>query len=693
LETLNCHNTSLLLTGSDTATANRLVSELRRAGIAPRAACARSGAELSALLSTASWDVLVCYDSGIPEAGNVLEILKQHETELPVLVVAVEDKAYEPARLLQEGVADYLGPADGPRLVNAIKRESACHRMQRSRAAALLQLDESNRQFLALLDESPLAYAFLQDGTHLYCNSSYAAIFDYPDPAGIMTRPLLDLVAAGDRQKLREFLMAGVKNPASIPLTGMQENGACLPLEFRFAAATFNGLPCLQLRVGAGRGNTSWQDKVRQLATRDLLTRLENTHSFSARIEQAIHKAVVNRNFSAVLVVELNEFLDLGSAIGKANANLVLNDIAHWLQQKIRMPYAAARLDRHVFGLLLYESNPARTIALAQEIRSQISSRISAPLPDSLSLTCSIGLAIINDESQDAASVLARARSRVRDFRHQSSPSSSLPMNEDVVRNVPETLQYLEFLLRENRIRLAFQPVVPIRAGMLLGYEVLGRIPEKDGQATGPGGYLWLANLNGLGEKLDRLVTASALARLPDLDSRLALVIKVSHNSLTSLTFLPWMSEQLALRRISSERLVIEISEIDFHSAPGPGLAFCRGLHELGLRISICHFGCAVDPFGVLDEIRPAFAKFDVTLVRDIIYSMQQKHNLATMIKALHDRKVLAIVPGVEDGDALPVLWEIGADHAQGYCLQAPGNAMDYEFVAEQEITLKATPQ
>jgi EAL domain-containing protein (putative c-di-GMP-specific phosphodiesterase class I) len=41
----------------------------------------------------------------------------------------------------------------------------------------------------------------------------------------------------------------------------------------------------------------------------------------------------------------------------------------------------------------------------------------------------------------------------------------------------------------------------------------------------------------------------------------------------------------------------------------------------------------------------------------------------------------------------LPVLWDIGVDYAQGYCLQAPSDAMNYEFVEDEEITLSAPAQ
>ena len=51
--------------------------------------------------------------------------------------------------------------------------------------------------------------------------------------------------------------------------------------------------------------------------------------------------------------------------------------------------------------------------------------------------------------------------------------------------------------------------------------------------------------------------------------------------------------------------------------------------------------------------------KLDETLVRDIIYSPQQRENVRMQIGKLHDRGLLVVAPQVEDMDVLPVLWQM----------------------------------
>jgi diguanylate cyclase (GGDEF)-like protein len=685
-------HTRLLLTAPDNAAPNRLVSDLRTAGIDVRATYAGTVSELQHWSGTETWDLLVCFTPGGPSASEVLEILGQHDTDLNVLVIDAQAASAGRDAQPGKGVIDVLGFGERGRLVSVIKRESACRQLKRTLMATEKRLNASTRQIMTLLDTSPLAYANVQDGLHLYCNRSYAEIFAGGDTASIMTRPLLDLVTGQDRERVRAMIMSPIQKDATLSVSGQALDGTRLPLVFRFSASSHAGTTCLQLQVSHDTGNAGYRATLEKLKSRDLLTRLENSTAFAARIEQAIHNAVVDQRYSALLVVEVNEFLDLTSGRGKANVNRVLNDIAAWLQQKIRIPFAAARIDDHVFGLLLHESNPGKTIALGQEIRSQINNRISTGMRDSLMLTCSIGLSLINDNSQDAETVLARARTNLHMMHKQHDAQSLITASGNTTPEAADMLHYLNMALKRDQFRLVFQPIVQLRGNAAPGYEVLSRMLDSQGNAIKPEHYLWLANLNGLGETLDRLVAT----RLMDLLARgspcQTLVMKITHNTLASQTFLPWLSEQLATRKLSTELLVFEVSEIDYHSAPGPGKAFCRGLHELGIGISICHFGCAIDPFAVLREISPNFAKFDVTLVRDIIYSMQQQRHIEAMIKTLHSHNVQVIVPHVEDLDVLPVLWAVGVDHALGYSLRPPGHDMDYEFVAEEAITLTAIP-
>jgi EAL domain-containing protein (putative c-di-GMP-specific phosphodiesterase class I) len=90
----------------------------------------------------------------------------------------------------------------------------------------------------------------------------------------------------------------------------------------------------------------------------------------------------------------------------------------------------------------------------------------------------------------------------------------------------------------------------------------------------------------------------------------------------------------------------------------------------------------------VLEKVNPALVILDVSLVRNILYSPRLKKHVHKLIASLHERGLAVVTPQIEDVDVLPMLWSMGADYAQGYCLQPPSTSMNYEFMHEEEITL-----
>src|SRR5690606_25114524 len=152
-----------------------------------------------------------------------------------------------------------------------------------------------------------------------------------------------------------------------------------------------------------------------------------------------------------------------------------------------------------------------------------------------------------------------------------------------------------QLALEQERFKLLFQPVVPLKGGDFQAYDVLARMLDKDDNEIPPAVFIPLLRLNGLGERFDRAVLDRALQMLEGSGDGSTLVIKLTNASLASRTFLPWLSAALNERRSPSHRLAFQISEVELHRDSATTAAFCRGLEELNLKRVVTHFGCALD--------------------------------------------------------------------------------------------------
>lgn len=674
--------TQLLVAADSLDAANRLISGLRGSGVAVRSASASNEHELVTLLTQATWDVLVCYPGERLPLASVLAALLRTEAEVPLLCVGTQASL---------DVHETINPDEHERLLVAVRREAEVSRLKRRVRQLELQQRELEQRHSVLIDGSSTAISYIQEGVHLACNLSYARCFGYDSKAAIANIPLLDLVMPESRPALKSLLSTPLDEEARATLRIKRQNGSEDMMELCLSPVEYNGKACVQLLVTPARGNAEYAATVTQIGNEDLLTRLDNAEHFRTRIEHAIRAAVQDNKFSSLLLVAIDDFADISAAIGRSSSNIVLTDVARMLRDLIAPRDAAARLDEHSFAILLQDGDPDRALALARDIQGRMNNRISSAMLTSLELGCVIGMALINGMAGDADAVLARARANLRNKPLSADGKFQYRIGEELRHDAGAMLDYLKSALLNKRFKLLFQPLVPINGAGLKTYEVLTRMLDRDGNEVSPAAFLPLANLNGIGEEIDRLVIGLALDSMKDAATE-RLLINITSNTLMSRTFLPWLSDKLRASRTASDLLVLQISEVDIHGNPDRALAFCRGLQQLNAGMAICHFGCALDPFAVLDHLAPTLVKLDESLVRDIIYSPQQRENVRNQIGRLHEQGLLVVAPQVEDMDVLPVLWQTGADYVQGYCLQRPSDAMNYEFVQVEEITLPAAP-
>ncbi len=678
--------THLLVVSADNGAINRLISHLRNAGLPLRPTLASSVTQLSALLSQGPWDVLLLQDSAELGIPDTLALLAKHQQELPVLLLRnSEPTDTELLPLFRQGIRAVVPLRAADRLVTELTREAqhaALRQRLRQRERQLQELEKRHQQ---VLDDSPLALAYVLDGVHLYCNPALAALFGYPDVTTISTTPLLNLVNLASRPALKTLLAEAE--------TGTRHDGSEQELQFTFTPVAYQGKHCLQMSVQPGAGNAAREAEVERLGQQDLLTRLDCRSHFLQRLENAIRAAVQKAHFSSFILVQIDDFDGIAAALGRSSSNLVLNDIAQTLQGALSRPVLAGRLDEHVFGLWLEEGDPDVALALCEEISERINNRVSSAMLSSLELRCSVGMTLINGHALNAEELLERARMNLQLQPQSSNRPDAFRIGDSLQHDAADMLAYVQTALQERRFKPLFQPIVGISGNTRRSYEVLLRMLDKDGNEIRPGAFLPLATLNGMGEDIDRMVVQMAIDALQATPDVQQLTVNITENTLLSHTFLPWLSEQLTQQRLQAERLAIDISEIVLHASLEPALAFCQGLAVLGVQLTISNFGCALEPFALLERVKPALVTLDETIVRDLIYSSHQKANVQSLVQALHARGVQVVTPRVEDMAVLPVLWEIGVDYAQGYCLQAPSQHMNYEFVQDEEITLSAPAQ
>lgn len=685
----------LLAISSDAAPANQILSLLRHEGFTVHLQHVKDLGELKACLAERPRDLLLLFGSPAnPTPEQVLDIQARLQDRTPTLYIQTGSGQRKRGELMEAGISEWVDIAEPELVVRVVTRLVHAQQTLHSHRQMVLELRTLRAQLEDLLHQSPQAIAYIADGIHIYCNPAYSEFCQYSGPDELLDRPLLDLVADDDRENLKALLLQDPSGQeASLAL--LTAAGEKLAARLHFTSASYAGQSCLRLQLSPAPGNEDYAREVADIDRQDLLTRLDKRQVFMTRLENAIRRAVTEGVYSCLLLVRLDEIADLHSLSARSSGNMVLNEISQFLRTAINKPFAAGRLDTFVFGLLVYDGNISEAFAMADFIRDSVNSRLSQAALPGASLHCSIGLASINGNALDASTLLAQASTNLHSPLHtaQNSDLQNFHIGSTLEPSMEQILDYFELALENKLFRLLFQPIVNIQGAGFSAYEVFTRVLDEDGNDIPPMVFIPAANMHGLGEKFDRIIIGHLLESIArEANPSLALTLNVTSNTVISKTFLPWLRAKLGATGVDPALLVFKISEIDLHEDREHILSFSQDLDELGLKKTLTHFGCALEPLKELDAIRPAYVTLDHSLIGNLAYSEQHRDNIRDLVRELHQRQYLVAAPNIEDIDTLPVLWELGIDLAQGFGLQRPSQEMNYEFIQEQEITLDAKP-
>jgi diguanylate cyclase (GGDEF)-like protein len=235
-------------------------------------------------------------------------------------------------------------------------------------------------------------------------------------PLAGVRRRLLDDVLVGALMLLAGLVIAArVAKGIAMPLRRLGEDAAAIGRgdlahrsgvqvggEIGMLAATLNRMADSLEQRTAG---------LKHLAEYDALTGVPNRALFLDRLEQAIVRSTRSRKPMALLFLDIDRFKSVNDTLGHAGGDELLKGFARVLQTSVRASDTVARLGGDEFTVileLLNERGDAR--ALAQTIVSR-TRELATLFDSSFKVSTSIGVALFDSGSTDAATLLRRADS------------------------------------------------------------------------------------------------------------------------------------------------------------------------------------------------------------------------------------------------------------------------------------------
>lgn len=251
--------------------------------------------------------------------------------------------------------------------------------------------------------------------------------------------------------------------------------------------------------------------------------------------------------------------------------------------------------------------------------------------------------------------------------------------------------------LRERHLfSIVYQPIVHLGGTAEACYEALLRLHDEQGGEYLPASFLPAAERAGLMGVVDQWVIRQAARQVQSewaAGRTVRVFVNLSRATLLNADFGAWITRLLEHLRIAPEAFVFEVPEAVLMMHLPQCRAAMRELRALGCGIALDHFGGGADAFALLQDAEADYLKFDAALTRGLTDHRENMLRLRDLAGRAHALNMRTIVGRVQDARSVALLWQTGIDYVQGYFLQQPSKALDYDFVnGDYEVATSSNP-
>ncbi len=222
-----------------------------------------------------------------------------------------------------------------------------------------------------------------------------------------------------------------------------------------------------------------------------------------------------------------------------------------------------------------------------------------------------------------------------------------------------------EWFQHEPNFSVAFQSLVSLSSGQVVGYEVLSRPATLTGQLLPVEEFFETATGLGFAVDLDRLIVGRAMEVAHDMDLTVPIFINLHPDSLKD----PSVQQHLFPR--VDRHVVVEITERGNWSGEVME-PYVHDYQNLGGSIALDDFGSGYSGLQKLVTVRPNYVKID----RGLIDGCDQSPIKRKLISSVeHIAKYLGfslIAEGIETYDEMVTCMTLGVDIGQGFYFSRP---------------------
>ena len=417
-------------------------------------------------------------------------------------------------------------------------------------------------------------------------------------------------------------------------------------------------------------GQQAELDELSNQARRDPLTGMANRRAFMQALETRC--ATQSEQPFALLLLDLDGFKAVNDRHGHPMGDRVINRVGYRLRT-VSTDLFVARLGGDEFAVLANVAD----LAAATNIGQQLINAVERPAQFgevTVQVGAAVGIALAPQHAGTSEALLRAADLAM--LTAKADPGSQLrhftPLLASAAAARTDREMRVQALLRSGQVAVAYQPIVALADGAVVGVEALVRWPADMAPVVDSAELVAIAEARGITTHLRRAVLAQAVSVMAELDDALGLWLNVSALDLRQPKLVEELLATLAGAGLSPQRLTLEITETALMRDEQIGLANLVQLRALGVKVVMDDFGAGFSSLTRLQSLPLDAVKISGTLLTGKADDAPARIVFSAAVRLCHDLGLAVVAEGVEAQGDLAMAIAGGITLVQGFALARP---------------------
>jgi len=407
-------------------------------------------------------------------------------------------------------------------------------------------------------------------------------------------------------------------------------------------------------------------DKLTGLYNRLRLTEaLDDILAFNRRYERC----------GAYYVVGIDHLTLINNAFGHEAGDAVLVELSQRFDSRPPIGDAIGRIGGDCFGIVVADIEGEDIDALGDRILEEMRRAPVETPSGQVFVTASVGCAVFGYDADSAHDIMAKADVALREaklggrngyVRYQSTEAMREGQKESVA-----IAEKVLAALKDDRLLLAYQPIVTADSSEVSHYECLLRMINEAGEVVNAGAFIPVIEEMGLVRQIDQRVLELAVRTLNE-NEDISLAVNVSAVTAGDPSWRERLVNMIKQENDIADRIMIEITETMALRDVEDTARFVDSVRSLGCKVALDDFGAGNTSFRNLRALPVDVVKIDGCFVRDIAEHPDNQLFLRSLVDLARGFGLKTVAECVETEADVEILRANGVDYMQGWYYGRP---------------------